>query len=96
MAYAKRSLVRTVQAAIGAADGSSSSGSPISHYVYASVDAVATIETAGYFTDSRLKKGDIIDVAAVVGGTPARKAYIVTAVSASSVATIVSAFAAPT
>lgn len=95
MSYATRSLVRTVQAPIGAADGKSTAGAPVSHYVYATVDAVATVETANYFTDPRLRKGDLIDVVAVVGGTPVRKAYVVTAVSAASQATIVSAFAAP-
>jgi hypothetical protein len=95
MAYATRSLIRTVQAPIGAADGKSSAGSPVSHYIYATDDAVATVETSAYFKDSRLRKGDLIDVAAVVGGTPVRKAYVVTAVNADNEATIVSAYAEP-
>lgn len=95
MAYATRSLIRTVQAPRGAADGKSSAGSPISAYVYATDDAVATVETAAYFKDSRLRKGDVIDVAADLAATPVRKAYIVTAVNAANEATIVSAFAAP-
>lgn len=95
MSFAERSLIRLTQAPRGAADGKSTAGSPVSAYMYATDDAVATVETAAYFKDARLRKGDVIDVAADLGETPVRKAYIVTAVNAANEATIVSAFEAP-
>lgn len=97
MSFAERSLTRLAQAApIGAADGKSRAGRAPGVFHYATVDAVATVETAGYFTDARLGKGDMIMAVMVADGTPVSKTYVVTAYNASTkVATIASQFAAP-
>jgi len=62
-------------------DSAVSAGVVQNAFFYASADADATIAAAGYFNNvrARLKKGDIILTAAVLGGTPTVKVYVVTA-----------------
>lgn len=57
---------------------------------YATPDALAAVVTAGYFNDARsqLRVGDVIEVAAGIGGTPATDTYTVTAVPATGNVTI--------
>jgi hypothetical protein len=52
---------------------------------YATPDALAAVVTAGYFNDARgqLRAGDVIEVAAGIGGTPATDTYTFSAVPAS-------------
>jgi hypothetical protein len=57
---------------------------------YATPDALATVVAAGYFNDARhqLRVGDVIEVAAGIGGTPATDSYTVTAAPATGNVTI--------
>lgn len=52
--------------------------------IYATDDAAATVETAGYFNNARafLRKGDILLATMVNSGTPVTKQYVFTAVPA--------------
>lgn len=72
--YDAQSLVRVTSAPIAAGDVRSA-------YKYWTADAAATVAAAGYFNGARtrLLKGDTITVVSDVGGTPALKAYVVTA-----------------
>lgn len=81
MAFDRKALSRIYQCAIGAGD-------MLSTYAYGTADAAATVETANYFTDKGLKKGDVITASMVRSGTPVVKTYVVTAVNASGQATI--------
>lgn len=74
MAYVETSLVRLAAIPVD-------SSTVICAYLYATADAAAVVETAGYFNSARtrLSKGDMIDAAMVVGGTPVSKRYVVTA-----------------
>lgn len=78
MAYNAKSLSRS---SFGAAYDAGVQKS-VGLYIYATTDAAATVETAGYFNDARarLKLGDQILASMVLGGTPVAKHYIVTAV----------------
>lgn len=62
-------------------DSAVSAGVVQNAFFYASADVDATIAAAGYFNAARarLKKGDVIITAAVLGGTPTVKIYVVTA-----------------
>lgn len=85
MSYSPRSLIRTgTQAPVGAADGSAGMAQA-SMWLYATLDAGATVEAASYFNAARsqLAKGDVILSVMAQGGTPVLKAYVVTAVPAS-------------
>lgn len=57
---------------------------------YATDDAAATVETAGYFNNARsqLQVGDVIQATMAMGGTPVLKHYVVTAVPASGNVTV--------
>lgn len=90
MAFAKKSLVRlSTQAPVGDAAGNPTQPM-VSAFIYATVDAAATLETAGYFNNARntLQKGDIILASMVNGGTPVLKPYVATAVPASGNVTV--------
>lgn len=54
--------------------------SQVALWGYATADAAATVETAGYFNAaaSLVSKGDAIDAIMVLGGAPVRKSYVVT------------------
>lgn len=54
--------------------------SQVAGWGYATADTAATVETSGYFNAaaSLVSKGDQIDAAMVLGGTPVRKSYVVT------------------
>lgn len=84
MAFAKTALKRIAFTPVAAGDFASK-------YFYATADAVATVETAGYFTgaDNAWLKGDVVEVSMVRTGTPVFKTYVVTAVNASNVPTLV-------
>lgn len=88
MALSTRSLSRVHQVTVGDAAGAATARI-ITNWLYATDDAAATVEAANYFNGAfaRLSKGDIIDASMVNGGTPIRKAYIVT--SATGAATVV-------
>lgn len=81
MAYDPKALVRVCQAAVAAGDMASK-------YFYATNDAAAVVEAANYMTDRRLRKGDVIDASMARGGTPVTKSLVVTAVSATGLATL--------
>lgn len=68
-------------------------GRTISKYFYATGDALATVAASGYFNNAtkRLRKGDVIEVAGVLDGTPVTASYIVT--SADGAATVTTAIA---
>jgi hypothetical protein len=81
MAYSARSLVAFGETVIvGKTDGTTSE-SKVFQYAYATEDAPAVVEAAGYFNNARVKlsKGSIILASMTNAGTPAFKAYIVTA-----------------
>lgn len=80
MAFDPKSLARVYQVPVAAGD-------MCSKYVYATPDAAATVEAANYFTDKRLKKGDVIEAMMARAGTPVTKTYILTAVNANGQAT---------
>lgn len=58
-------------------------------YFYKSTDVDTVIETAGYFTGTRLKKDDFIKVIGSVGGTETVKELVVTDVTDGTVTTAV-------
>lgn len=62
----------------------------ISLYSYATDDAAATVEAAGYFNSARgrLTVGTVIIASMANAGTPVLKAYVVTAVPATGNVTI--------
>ena len=64
-----------------------------SKWFYATADAQATVAASGYFNSAtkKLNKGDVIEVAGALGGTPTTSSYIVT--SASGAATVTTAIA---
>lgn len=85
MALSQRSLVRrSHQTPIGLAAGTPSDRLA-GGWDYATDDAAATVETAGYFNGARafLRVGDVITSVMAAGGTPVLKQYVVTAVPAS-------------
>jgi hypothetical protein len=90
MAFSTRSLTRiTHQVAVGLASGAVAPRQ-ISVFSYATDDAAAVVEAAGYFNDarSRLTVGSIIFASMVLGGTPVLKSLIVTAVPATGNVTV--------
>jgi hypothetical protein len=66
MAFALKSLIRHASSPYGTAPAQ------VNFYAYATADALATVLAAGYFNAARdpLKVGDVIQVIAVLGGTP--------------------------
>ena len=80
MAYATKALVRVSHGVVGLATGAVKNAQ-ISLYHYATDDAAATVETAGYFNGdrARLNVGDVIIASMVNAGTPVMKQYAVTA-----------------
>lgn len=90
MALSLKSLSRIgQQAAVGSAAGAPQA-QQVGMLIYATDDAAATVEAAGYFNGARafLRKGDIILATMVNGGTPVTKQYVATAVPASGNVTI--------
>lgn len=59
-------------------------GANLSTHKYVTNDDRAAVETAGYFNSlvKRVKKGDHLDVTLTLSGTPARRNYIVSNVTA--------------
>lgn len=90
MSLTLKSLVRLRQVTVGSAAGAAQ-GKQVSTWLYATDDAAATVETAGYFNNARglLSKGDIISATMVNGGTPVLKQYVATAVPATGNVTVV-------
>lgn len=90
MALSKRSLSRLgQQVPVGSAAGAPQA-QQAGLLVYATDDAAATVETAGYFNGARafLRKGDILLATMANGGTPITKQYAFTAVPATGDVTI--------
>ncbi|MCA0425415.1 MAG: hypothetical protein LCH61_19240 [Proteobacteria bacterium] len=89
MAFSAKSLARVQQLVVGDASGNPTA-STISAFRYATADAAATVETAGYFNGARalLTVGSIIVSVMAIGGTPVLKSYVVTAVPASGNVTV--------
>lgn len=83
MAYVEKSLVSYGEVFLGAGDVRRA-------WTYMTPDAVATVETAGYFNDARprLKKGEQIHCSMVIDGSTVGRTYIVTAAPASGNVTI--------
>lgn len=83
MAYSAKSLVAISEVFIGAGDVRRD-------WSYKTPDAVATVETAGYFNDARVRlaKGDTIIATMVISGSVVGRTYVVTAVPASGNVTI--------
>ncbi len=71
-------------------DAGQTSPSQVSRWGYASADAAATVETAGYFNaaSSTLGKGDIIEAVLAISATPVNKTYIVTSASGATPVTV--------
>jgi hypothetical protein len=81
MTFSSKSLARRAQVPIGSATGLAQAKQS-SAFDYATDDAAATVETAGYFNSARalLGVGDKIDAVMVASTAPVRKNYVVTAV----------------
>jgi hypothetical protein len=82
MALSLKSLCRQgTQAVVGVAAGTPSARQ-ISLFMYATDDAAATVETAGYWNGARalLRAGDQIAASMVMAGTPVLKHYVLTSV----------------
>lgn len=82
MAFAPKALVRkgAVQIPVGTVAGLTNQRL-VSQFGYATDDAAATVEGAGYFNAAagELLRGSTIVVIAAFAGTPIRKEYVVTA-----------------
>ncbi|OCC01840.1 hypothetical protein BA190_26880 [Labrys sp. WJW] len=83
MSFCAKALRRLdSQTPVGDAAGNATS-TLVQTSTYATNDAAATVETAGYFNAARdagrVSKGDIILATMVNAGTPVLKAYVVTA-----------------
>ena len=92
MTFSNKSLRRVdSQTVVGDATGAATSRQ-ISTFAYATDDAAATVETAGYFNTARdkgrLSVGSIILASMVNGGTPVLKAYVCLTVPATGNVTI--------
>lgn len=89
MAFCSRSLSSSGQMLVGGVDGVATQAK-LSERRYATNDAAAVVEAAGYFNDARahLTKGDVILAVMAVGSTPVLKLYVATAVPASGDVTI--------
>lgn len=82
MAFNAKALRKVGMTFVGAGD-------VVNEWLYATNDARATVEAANYFTDKRLKKGDIIRAVMARASTPpAFESYGITAFNASFQATI--------
>lgn len=82
MAYSPRSIARVaIQVPVDSAAGASQA-QQCGLFFFATDKAAATVETAGFFNDSRafVRKGDVIIASMANGGTPVVKTYVVTAV----------------
>jgi hypothetical protein len=93
MSLSLKSLVRmSTQSPVGSTAGAAQT-QVVSHFLYGTDDALATVATAGYFNSARalLKKGDLIAVSGANSGTPVRADYVVTAVPTSGNVTIAAA-----
>ncbi len=89
MSFCARALHRISQSMVGLASGIAKQAQ-VSGWRYATDDAAATVETAGYFNAARsiLAVGDSIEAHMAMGGTPVLKFYVVTAVPATGNVTI--------
>ena len=90
MTLSLKSLTRTgQQASVGSTAGAAQT-QQAGLLLYASDDAAATVEVAGYFNGARpfLRKGDIILATMANSGTPVTKQYVVTAVPATGNVTV--------
>ena len=67
-----------------------SAGVMVNAWLYATPDAAATVEAAGYFNNARakLKKNDLLRAVMVTGGVCVIKQYVFSAVPASGNVTI--------
>lgn len=93
MALFLGSLTRvSAQCLVGLAAGTAkTTGQTVSStWRYATDDAAATVEAAGYFNGARdqLRAGDVILASMAMGGTPVTKQYICTASPATGNVTI--------
>lgn len=83
MAYVAKALVSYAEVFVGPGDVRKD-------WSYKTPDAVATVETAGYFNGARyrLQKGESIKCTMVLAGSVVGRLYVVTAVPASGDVTI--------
>lgn len=83
MAFAPRALSRINQVAVGLASGLPKSAIA-SMFFYATDDAAAVVEAAGYWNNARntVRVGDTVIASMVNGGTPVMKQYVFTVVPA--------------
>lgn len=83
MALCLKSLIKVAQIVVGGTDGNPTSPT-IYDMRYATNDAAATVETAGYWNGARalLTVGSQITATMAAGGTPVLKTYVVTVVPA--------------
>lgn len=86
MALSPASVIRVASSVpVGLASGQvSTANRPISVWSYATIDAAATVETAGYWNGMRsfFQVGDQVLATMAMGATAVLKPYVVTAVPA--------------
>lgn len=89
MTLSVKSLVRLAQATVGSAAGLAQA-KQTDLFFYATDDAAATVETAGYFNNARaqLRVGSIIICTFANGGTPISKTLVALTVPASGNVTV--------
>lgn len=89
MSFCSRALVRFKQGPVGSTAGAAKANQS-SGFAYATDDAAATVETAGYFNNARslLSVGDFIAAVCAASGTPVLKNYVVLTVPATGNVTI--------
>jgi hypothetical protein len=89
MSFSAKSLARAQQVPVGSTAGAAQA-KLCSRFLYATDDAAATVETAGYFNGARalLTPGDLIFACMANSGTPVLKGYVVLTVPASGNVTI--------
>lgn len=83
MTFCLKSLSRAQQVPVGSTAGAAKANL-ISRFLYATDDAAATVETAGYFNNARsfLAPGDQINCSFAISGTPVSKTLVVLTVPA--------------
>lgn len=88
MPFAARSMVLTNSVP----NGTNQPGRPgmTCFFDYATPDTLAAVAAAGYFNDFRgqLRPGDVVRVAAGIGGTPAHDSYVFASVPATGNVTV--------
>jgi hypothetical protein len=88
MPYADRSLA--LRNSVPAGNSLPGRAGMVSFFDYATPDTLATVVAAGYFNNARarLQAGDVVQVAAGIGGTPATDSYVFASVPATGNVTV--------